>query len=914
MNSNTMKQTRSLLVPLFLLIFTGLLVPNGFANAQVPVSKSTVIEQYNGSSYYLHTVQAKQTLYSISKVYGIDIARIEAANPATKNGLRVNQVIRIPAGNAVPTRNRPTRQESQNTGNQSDDESMPDIVRDYETIYHVAGRNETFAYIADIYLVSVNNIRLANPGMKEPVAEGEYVLVPIAPKEKRPPVINEQRFQRTDFDPFNPPAKEKATIKATEATASAGATSKPVIAEPANRPKQNQTQDDSRQPRMVEPFTVPETSNAAADSPEKSQTPKVAGTQYVVKPGETLFSISRKNQLSMDALVAANPGISNGVKAGQVLLIPQALLQPEQANQSTKQEDSTIIHTVKAGETLYRISRNYAVSIDDMKRLNPGLSITIKPGQQIVLPKKKITEPFVLYEVNSRQRTKRLARDFDLDAEELYELNPSIGRRVYPGQKLKIPLLEHIEVAPVQPEPIETPEIIEAEVAEPAAEVPFADADCARGKDYSNYEFKIALLLPLQLQDVDTLLAQHASGRDPELILEEKAFTFTSFYRGFMLAADSMARTQGMNLVVKTFDVDQSAEKAYDAITDPFLKDAHLIIGPLFSRAFDVVAPFALREQIPIVNPFAKRNEIVMNNPAVIKIKPAIQEQYAQLAELLKTRYSNAKIFLYQAHQYTHARELAELREIVRAAVPDQVPVASRAILDVIRERSRKMELDDALIPSITIEGKRFYTADLEANPFDTIFISNPLNSMVYIVDSVRNFAAEASVLRENIVITLTDDKVFATEIVNKLNQVADTFSVTLIGLPEWEQFDQLFNENLMKMKAIYLSSNHINYQDYFTQLFIHQYRQRYVNEPDRYAFEAFDIGWYFLNALHYLGPRPMPCLSQFQVPLLQTQLMLRSQTPKNGYENIYWNIYQYQHFKREAIPNAYFLNQSREL
>ena len=141
MNSNTMKQTRSLLVPLFLLIFTGLLVPNGFANAQVPVSKSTVIEQYNGSSYYLHTVQAKQTLYSISKVYGIDIARIEAANPATKNGLRVNQVIRIPAGNAVPTRNRPTRQESQNTGNQSDDESMPDIVRDYETIYHVAGRN-----------------------------------------------------------------------------------------------------------------------------------------------------------------------------------------------------------------------------------------------------------------------------------------------------------------------------------------------------------------------------------------------------------------------------------------------------------------------------------------------------------------------------------------------------------------------------------------------------------------------------------------------------------------------------------------------------------------------------------------------------------------------------------------------------
>jgi LysM repeat protein len=909
-----MIQTRSSLKILFLLIFTALLMSNGFADAQVPVSKSTVIEQYNGSSFYLHTVQAKQTLYSISKAYNIDIARIEAANPDTKNGLRVNQVIRIPAGNAVPTRNRPAQNTNPASAAQNDEESLPDIVRDYETIYHVAGRNETFTYIADIYLVPVNNIRLANPGMKEPVTEGEYVLVPIAPKEKRPPVINEQRFQRTAFDPFNPPAKENATIKAAEATASAGATSKPVIAEPSNRPNQNQTQDDSRQPRMVEPFTVPETSNVAADSPEKSQKPKVAGTQYVVKPGETLFSISRKNLLTIDALVEANPGISNGVKAGQVLLIPPTLSQPEQVIQSAKQDDSTIIHTVKAGETLYRISRNYAVSIDEMKRLNPGLTTTIKPGQQIVLPKKKITEPFVLYEVDSRQRTKKLARNFDLDADELYELNPGIGRRVFAGQLLKIPLLDHIEVAPVQPEPIETPENIEAKDTEPAAEIPFADSDCAKGKDYSAHEFKIALLLPLQLQDVDTLLAQYTSGSDPELILTENAFSFTSFYRGFMLAADSMARSQGMNLVVKTFDVDQTAQKAYDAIADPFLKDAHLIIGPLFSRAFDVVAPFALREQIPIVNPFAKRNEIVMNNPAVIKIKPAIQEQYAQLAELLKTRYNNAKVFLYQAHQYTNARELAELRETIRTVVPDQVSVAARDILDVISERSRKMELDNALIPSITIEGETFYTSDLEANPFDTIFLPNHVKSMVYSVDSVRSFAAEASVLRENIVIALTDDKVFATEIVNKLNQVADTFSVTLIGLPEWEQFDQLFNENLMKMKAIYFTSNHLDYQDYFTQLFIHQYRQRYAYEPDRYAFEAFDIGWYFLNALHYLGPRPMPCLSQFQVPLLQTQLMLRSQTPKNGYENTYWNIYQYQHFKRETIPNTYFLNPSREL
>jgi len=60
-----------------------------YADAQAPVSKSTVIEQYNGASYYLHTVQPKQTLYSISKAYSIAINRIEEANPDVKNGLRM---------------------------------------------------------------------------------------------------------------------------------------------------------------------------------------------------------------------------------------------------------------------------------------------------------------------------------------------------------------------------------------------------------------------------------------------------------------------------------------------------------------------------------------------------------------------------------------------------------------------------------------------------------------------------------------------------------------------------------------------------------------------------------------------------------------------------------------------------------
>ncbi len=910
-----MKQNRHILRLIIFLIATNLMLLVSYADAQAPVSKSTVIEQYNGASYYLHTVQPKQTLYSISKAYSIAINRIEEANPDVKNGLRINQVLRIPAGAAItsqPRKNTTTSSVATNANNETE-EFLPDIVKDYETIYHVAGRNETFKYIADIYLVPVNNIRMANPGMQEPLPEGEYILVPIAPKEKRPPVINEQRFQRSDFDPFNPTATQNKSSTPQTSTPTTVQVTELPLTEQKTPTRSQASQDDSRQPKMVEPFTVPESNTST--QPQPAESPKAEGNQYVVKPGETLFSLSRKHQLSMDELVAANPGIANGVRAGQILLIPDKTDQTEKASQNSANSDTTLVHIVKKGETLYRISRNYAISINEMKTLNPGLTNNIQPGQQIVLPKKKITEPFVVFEIENSQRTRRLARDFDVDADEIFRLNPEIGRRVYEGQTIKIPLLSHVEVAPLQPEPVETPEEIVIEDPEPEPASPFETTDCFRRNDYSGFEFKVALLLPLYLEYTDTLLYQYHYQTDPEIIKNEKPFSFLSFYKGFMLAADSLVRSQGMRLVIKVIDVDQSSDKAYTAINDPFLKQAHLIVGPLFSKAFEIVSPFALRHQIPIVNPFAKRNEIVFNNPAVIKIKPSAKEQYEQLVELIKRNYSRSNIYLYQAHQYTQTQEIYELRDMIYNAVPQQITVSAQDILKVIKTRSKKMELENnTLIPSITIEGKTFYTAELEANPFDTLMLPNRIKSLIYATDSVRNFASDASVVRENLVIVLTEDNVFATEIVNKLNQVADTFSLTLVGLPEWKQFNQLFNENLMKMKAIYFASNHIDYSSYFTQLFIHQYRKRYASEPDNYAFEAFDIGWYFLNALKYLGPRPMPCLSQFQVPLLQTSFFFKSSSPKNGFENTFWNIYQHKHYRREMLPNIYFLNLSDHL
>lgn len=285
--------------------------------------------------------------------------------------------------------------------------------------------------------------------------------------------------------------------------------------------------------------------------------------------------------------------------------------------------------------------------------------------------------------------------------------------------------------------------------------------------------------------------------------------------------------------------------------------------------------------------------------------------QYDQLADLIIERYPDANIYIYRAHAYKHVAEAEALQTKIQERIAPMVPISAATISRVAKARSKKMDLQDALVPIIRVERREFYPSELENRPFDSIYFDNPIHSFIYANDSVREFRKSASVVRENLVIVFSDDNVFATEFINKMNQVADTFSLTLVGLPEWEQFDQLFVENLMKMKAIYFSPTMVNYDDYFTQLFIKQYRDRFGAEPDRYAFEGFDIGWYFTQAFLNLGKNPLPCLSTFQIPLLQSHYFFERSNSSNGFENKYWNMYQFNRYQKMPLLNTHFIKRA---
>jgi len=123
--------------------------------------------------------------------------------------------------------------------------------------------------------------------------------------------------------------------------------------------------------------------------------------QHKVEKKQTLFSISRKYNVSQEEVIKYNPGIEKGLREGIVLQIPKERkknnniekervrdAQPtdDSKNVSKQENNNYIIHEIIANETLFSLGRLYKVKVIDIIRLNPGSAIRFAIGTQLRIP------------------------------------------------------------------------------------------------------------------------------------------------------------------------------------------------------------------------------------------------------------------------------------------------------------------------------------------------------------------------------------------------------------------------------------------------------------------------------------------------------------------------------------------------
>jgi ABC-type branched-chain amino acid transport systems, periplasmic component len=623
--------------------------------------------------------------------------------------------------------------------------------------------------------------------------------------------------------------------------------------------------------------------------------------KHIVLKGETLYSISRQYGISVDDIVGLNPGVENGLREGQSLILP--------SSKAEKQENlPDSIYVVKNGENIYSVAKKFRMDIAALKQSNSGLREKLRVGQKIKIPSIENDDPYLVHLVEKSQKTTSLLNKWSVSETEFRNLNPAVGVRVFAGQNVLIPLtpkkqnathVKHPAIEkPIEPAGIEDTVVGEQEIQLQDTESTFLE--CFGSKENADKFYNVVLLIPLYLEEVEDI------SINPDLVetvRKSRPFSFLQYYEGFMLAVDSLTKCNGLKLVLSVYDVDENVSKARKAIDGMRNQRVDLIIGPFFSKAFDEVEQYAKERDIPVVNPFSTRESIIAQNANVIKIKPGAASQTELVGNLIKNYFPDSKVSLFTINSAVARKVSENLYHVLKNAAAPEVKISNATFVEFIKSESRRKKMGKKILSSVEVENRMFSTELLKSRLNDSTLFQNPVFRYSYTADSLRHFKKELSSLRNNVVVAYGNNVVFATEMLNNLNKSVGHFPITLIGLPKWAEFEKLFVDNLLKMNAIYFDDYFVNYHDLNIKQFILSFRKAYDVEPHQYAFEGFDVAWYFLNALQQFGTDFMQCLPSYHIPLLHTQFYFKQNNNSLGLENQFWNVYQYDNRLIELAP-----------
>lgn len=148
--------------------------------------------------------------------------------------------------------------------------------------------------------------------------------------------------------------------------------------------------------------------------------------EYVVKKGDTLYSIARKYNTSVDNLKSINNITTDSLAIGQIIKLPST---------SSTASDTYI---VKKGDSLYSIAKTYNTSVDKLKEINNLTSNALAIGQVLKLPSSNASEK-VVYTVKKGDSLYSIAREYGTTVDAIKKLNNITSNTLSIGQKLLLP-------------------------------------------------------------------------------------------------------------------------------------------------------------------------------------------------------------------------------------------------------------------------------------------------------------------------------------------------------------------------------------------------------------------------------------------------------------------------------------------
>ena len=379
---------------------------------------------------------------------------------------------------------------------------------------------------------------------------------------------------------------------------------------------------------------------------------------YDVAPKETVYSLCRKLGITKEELIKYNPSVADGLKAGAKLYFPAAQVASDAA---APVGERIVTHHVERGETIFGIANRYGVTTQSLIEENPVLRDGLKAGQSIVVkipgqvgtttrvaaPEEAVAAAAVTkvqsatpaaYVVGKKETLYSIARAHDITVHELEEVNPGLTT-IHEGQILNLPPTASVSknppaqpasetaqsVTPAGEAPAtshpSTPEATDVVAIEETSPLPTAEAEPVKP---ARERSAVALMLPFMLEE-------STPGKTAQ--------RYTEFYKGFLLAVDSL-RSSGRPITVGAYDTGGSLDKTRALLSKDEMKDYAAIIAPDDAACLATVANFGMANDVAVINVFVPRDELYLTNAMMYQSHLPSSEMTPKAAEALADRLS----------------------------------------------------------------------------------------------------------------------------------------------------------------------------------------------------------------------------------------------------------------------------------
>ena len=157
---------------------------------------------------------------------------------------------------------------------------------------------------------------------------------------------------------------------------------------------------------------------------------------YIVKAGDNLYQIANKFNTTVLKIKELNNLGNNALTIGQELIIPK-----EETTELPSSNENFIIYTVKSGDSLYSIARNYGITINVLKDVNNLTSDTLSNGQVLKIPGKsdENIKNYINYTVKPGDSLYKIAGLYETSVNEIKNINGLVNNNLEINQVLKIP-------------------------------------------------------------------------------------------------------------------------------------------------------------------------------------------------------------------------------------------------------------------------------------------------------------------------------------------------------------------------------------------------------------------------------------------------------------------------------------------